>query len=52
VEEFCTNLVEEAGVLPLPASIYRSELTGTPTDRFRLGIGRLDPEPALDAFAA
>jgi hypothetical protein len=33
-------------VLLLPASIYRSELTGTPTDRFRIGIGRLDPEPA------
>jgi aspartate/methionine/tyrosine aminotransferase len=52
VEEFCARLVEEAGVLLLPASIYRSELTGTPADRFRVGVGRLDPEPALDAFAA
>lgn len=50
VERFCTELVEEAGVLLLPASIYRSELTGTPADRFRIGIGRGDPEPALDAF--
>ncbi|MFE2039226.1 aminotransferase class I/II-fold pyridoxal phosphate-dependent enzyme [Streptomyces scopuliridis] len=51
VEEFCTRLVEEAGVLLLPASIYRSELTATPTDRFRIGIGRRDPEEGLAAFA-
>lgn len=50
VEEFCTRLVEEAGVLLLPASIYRSELTPTPADRFRVGVGRLDPEPALAVF--
>jgi aspartate/methionine/tyrosine aminotransferase len=50
VERFCTELVEEAGVLLLPASIYRSGLTDSPTDRFRIGIGRRDPEPALDAF--
>ncbi|MFE0630950.1 aminotransferase class I/II-fold pyridoxal phosphate-dependent enzyme [Streptomyces sp. NPDC058864] len=52
VERFCTELVEQAGVLLLPASIYRSELTETPADRFRVGIGRRDPAPALDAFAA
>ncbi|MFD7092403.1 aminotransferase class I/II-fold pyridoxal phosphate-dependent enzyme [Streptomyces sp. NPDC059896] len=52
VEEFCARLVQEAGVLLLPASIYRSELTATPADRFRIGIGRADPAPALDAFAA
>lgn len=51
VEEFCTRLVEEAGVLLLPASIYRSELTPTPTDRFRIGIGRANPEEGLAAFA-
>ncbi|MEV4755169.1 aminotransferase class I/II-fold pyridoxal phosphate-dependent enzyme [Micromonospora sp. NPDC049559] len=51
VEEFCTRLVEEAGVLLLPASIYRSELTETPTDRFRVGVGRRDPQPALETFA-
>ncbi|WP_406002816.1 aminotransferase class I/II-fold pyridoxal phosphate-dependent enzyme [Streptomyces sp. NBC_00829] len=51
VEEFCTRLVEEAGVLLLPASIYRSELTATPADRFRIGIGRSDPEEGLAAFA-
>ena len=50
VEEFCTRLAEEAGVLLLPASIYRSELTPTPTDRFRIGIGRADPEAGLAAL--
>ena len=40
MEELLTRLVEEAGVLLLPASIYRSELTATPADRFRIGIGR------------
>ncbi|MFJ6900674.1 aminotransferase class I/II-fold pyridoxal phosphate-dependent enzyme [Streptomyces hokutonensis] len=51
VEEFCTRLVEEAGVLLLPASIYHSELTATPADRFRIGIGRRSPEEGLAAFA-
>lgn len=51
VEEFCARLVAEAGVLLLPASIYRSELTPTPGDRFRLGVGRRDPEAGLAAFA-
>jgi aspartate/methionine/tyrosine aminotransferase len=50
VEEFCTRLAEEAGVLLLPASIYRSELTPTPADRFRIGIGRAHPEAGLAAL--
>jgi aspartate/methionine/tyrosine aminotransferase len=52
VEAMCTALVEEAGVLVLPASLYRSELTPTPGDRFRVGVGRRGPEPALAAFSA
>jgi hypothetical protein len=44
--------VAEAGVLLLPASIYRSELTPVPVDRFRLGLGRLGVPEALDAFGA
>jgi aspartate/methionine/tyrosine aminotransferase len=52
VEAFCAALVEEAGIVTLPASIYRSELTPTPTDRFRIGVGRANPQPALDDFAA
>lgn len=51
VETFCARLVEEAGVLLLPASIYRSELTPTPTDRFRIGLGRRAPEAGLAALA-
>ncbi|MGW7575434.1 aminotransferase class I/II-fold pyridoxal phosphate-dependent enzyme [Streptomyces sp. NPDC054765] len=51
VEEFCTRLVTDAGVLLLPASIYRSELTDTPADRFRIGIGRRHAEEGLAAFA-
>lgn len=50
VEEFCTRLLQEAGVLLLPASVYSSELTPTPRDRFRIGIGRVDPEAGLAAF--
>jgi aspartate/methionine/tyrosine aminotransferase len=41
VEEFTRRAVEEAGVLFLPASIFRSALSKVPTDRFRVGVGRL-----------
>jgi aspartate/methionine/tyrosine aminotransferase len=51
VETMCARLVEEAGVLLLPASIFRSSLTETPTDRFRVGVGRTNPEPALAAWS-
>jgi hypothetical protein len=46
----CGDLVEQEGVLLLPASIYRSELTPTPTDRFRVGVGRLGPEEGLERW--
>jgi aspartate/methionine/tyrosine aminotransferase len=52
VESMCTALVEEAGVLLLPASIYRSSLTTTPADRFRVGVGRSGPQEALEVWAA
>jgi hypothetical protein len=48
----CTELVESEGVLLLPASIYRSALTPTPGDRFRIGVGRLGSADALDRWAA
>lgn len=48
VEAFCADLVGGSGVLVLPASLYRSELAQVPADRFRIGIGRRDPGPALD----
>ncbi len=50
VDEFCRRLVEDAGVLLLPASIYRSELLDAPTDRFRIGFGRLGIDEGIDAF--
>ena len=40
VEEFTRRLVDEAGVLLLPASIYRSDVGEVPQDYFRLGLGR------------
>jgi aspartate/methionine/tyrosine aminotransferase len=48
---FCRRLVEQAGVVLLPADIYASALGEVPEDRFRIGVGRRDPEPALAAFA-
>lgn len=50
VEAFCTSLIEESGVLLLPASIYRSELLEAPSDRFRIGFGRANIEAGLTAF--
>lgn len=50
VDAFATDLVEQAGVLLLPASNYRSELTATPTDRFRIGFGRADCAEAIQAL--
>jgi aspartate/methionine/tyrosine aminotransferase len=52
VEALCRGLVEEAGVLLLPASLYVSELAPVATDRFRIGVGRRDPGPALERFDA
>jgi aspartate/methionine/tyrosine aminotransferase len=51
VEAMCADLVTQEGVLLLPASIYRSELTPTPEDRFRVGVGRSGPEEALARWA-
>jgi aspartate/methionine/tyrosine aminotransferase len=47
---FCRRLVEEAGVILLPADVFASELGEVPSDRFRLGAGRRDPGPALEAL--
>ncbi|PRY37377.1 aminotransferase class I/II-fold pyridoxal phosphate-dependent enzyme [Umezawaea tangerina] len=51
VEAMCADLVEQEGVLLLPARIFASALTPTPTDRFRVGVGRLGPGEALDLWA-
>jgi aspartate/methionine/tyrosine aminotransferase len=49
-EAFCAQLLQAEGVLLLPPSIYASTVAATPTDRFRIGVGRRDPGPALDAM--
>ncbi len=50
VEAMTERLVEEAGVILLPASLFRSDLAVVADDRFRLGLGRADAEDALRAF--
>lgn len=50
VESFTKRVVEESGVLFLPASIYRSELGPVPKDRFRIGFGRKALPAGLDAL--
>jgi aspartate/methionine/tyrosine aminotransferase len=52
VEALCARLVEERGVLLLPASIYRSEVAPTPDDHFRIGFGRRDFPAGLEALKA
>lgn len=52
VEAFTANLLEDAGILLLPASLYRSDLGPVPTDRFRIGFGRANIDEALAAFEA
>jgi len=49
-ERFCAGVLEQEGVLLLPPSIYASPLCATPADRFRVGVGRRDPGPALEAL--
>ena len=51
VEAFARSLLEEASVLLLPSTIYRSDLGPTPTDRFRLGLGRRGLDAGLAAMA-
>ncbi|MGK9234667.1 aminotransferase class I/II-fold pyridoxal phosphate-dependent enzyme [Inquilinus limosus] len=52
VDAFTDDLVERAGVLLLPARVYRSALGPVPADRFRIGFGRADLPQALEAFEA
>jgi aspartate/methionine/tyrosine aminotransferase len=50
VENFTKRLLEEAGVLLLPSSMYRSEIGDVPPDYFRLGLGRNNVPDALKAL--
>jgi aspartate/methionine/tyrosine aminotransferase len=52
VENFVRRLIETAGVLLLPASVYHSELTPTPAQNFRIGFGRKDFPLSLAMLAA
>lgn len=50
VETFCRRAIEEAGILLLPASAYRSRLSQTPIDRFRIGFGKRSAKAGIDAL--
>jgi aspartate/methionine/tyrosine aminotransferase len=52
VESFTRELVERSGVVLLPPSIYGSDLTKAPADRFRIGYGRANLDEGLAAFRA
>ena len=47
VENFTKNLVEEAGVLLLPSSIYQSQCGPSPRNYFRFGYGRTNLSDGL-----
>jgi len=47
VESFCKRLIEGAGILLVPASVYSSSLLPLPTDRFRVGFAREGMREAL-----
>ncbi len=52
VEQFVLRMAEEAGVLLLPASVFRSELVTLPPDRFRIGFGHVGVPAGLAAMEA
>lgn len=52
VEDHCRRLVEEAGILLLPSSLFLSDLLPVPQDRFRVGFGRRNIEEGLAAWRA
>lgn len=50
VEDFARRVVEEAGVLFLPASVYRSDLNPVPESCLRIGFGRRNLPEGLTAL--
>jgi aspartate/methionine/tyrosine aminotransferase len=50
VESFTERVIAEAGVLLLPASIYRSDLGPVPDSYFRIGFGRTAVPAAVAAL--
>ena len=49
-DSFARRAVEEAGILTLPSSIYRSDLGDVPNDRIRIGFGRTSMPTTLAAL--
>ena len=52
VQAFADRLVQEAGVLLMPAAVFQSRLGEVPQDRFRVGYGRKDFPEALATWEA
>jgi len=52
VEPFVARMAEAAGILLLPASVFRSEVAALPADRFRIGFGRSSFTAGLAALEA
>ena len=52
VERFAARMAEAAGVLLLPASVFRSDLIDLPADHFRIGFGHLSFPVGLAALEA
>ncbi len=48
---FARNLAAEDGVLVLPSALWHSDLASVPTDRLRLGLGRVGSGAALGILA-
>ncbi len=49
---YVLRMAEEAGVLLLPASVFRSDLVALPSDRFRIGFGHAGVPAGLAAMEA
>ena len=52
VTAFVSRMAAQAGVLLLPADVFRSELASVPVDRFRIGFGRYGFDAGLQAMEA
>jgi aspartate/methionine/tyrosine aminotransferase len=50
IDQLARDLVEQAGVVLLPASVFRSDVAEVPADRFRIGLARQGVEDGLAAF--
>lgn len=51
-DRFAQRLVLEAGVLVMPSSLWHSPLAAVPSDRLRIGLGKVEAVSALAALDA